>query len=450
MSRSFRPLVLVLSLSWLSLSTTTVSSLVTQRSTRSRPPHPSVVAGTVPRLPATTVDDDEGVEVASDARVEESSNDVGVDDDDSAAAAANVRAGSLAAATATLGKVPYGETSRKYRRTVFAHQDWVTQRSSNSRLLENLKSMFFSGVVRQLRPQVGITTTVATVVLLWNVGVLQMLLHNGELTIPNGGPLVALRPVALPTLPFTLSSPALGLLLVFRTNASYARWNEARTTWGKIVSHAGNLVRMSSVFSDDREAVERFSRIVWLYVRTVMNRLSSPEEDEEAYREQVAEVFFDDDYDDDDSVARRVASSPRRTAAAWRELTIALHDLPASDPKPLLETDKSVIVLGDCAAACEKIFSSPVPLVYTRHTARFLSLWTLLVPLALYQAFAELGAWVGVWAVPLASGLLAFFFFGVDELAMQLEEPFSILPMQKFCDDVRETNEELLSSRRRD
>ena len=91
-----------------------------------------------------------------------------------------------------------------------------------------------------------------------------------------------------------------------------------------------------------------------------------------------------------------------------------------------------------------------MPLVYTRHTARFLSLWTLLVPLALYQAFAELGAWVGVWAVPLASGLLAFFFFGVDELAMQLEEPFSILPMQKFCDDVRETNEELLSSRRRD
>ena len=30
--------------------------------------------------------------------------------------------------------------------------------------------------------------------------------------------------MSLPALPFTLASPALGLLLVFRTNASYARW----------------------------------------------------------------------------------------------------------------------------------------------------------------------------------------------------------------------------------
>jgi predicted membrane chloride channel (bestrophin family) len=30
--------------------------------------------------------------------------------------------------------------------------------------------------------------------------------------------------VALPMAPFTLSSPALCLLLVFRTNAAYARW----------------------------------------------------------------------------------------------------------------------------------------------------------------------------------------------------------------------------------
>jgi predicted membrane chloride channel (bestrophin family) len=34
---------------------------------------------------------------------------------------------------------------------------------------------------------------------------------------------------------------------------------------------------------------------------------------------------------------------------------------------------------------------------------------------------------------------MAFFLFGVDELAMQLEEPFSILPMQVFCDDVLES-----------
>lgn len=41
-----------------------------------------------------------------------------------------------------------------------------------------------------------------------------------------------------------------------------------------------------------------------------------------------------------------------------------------------------------------------------------------------------------VWAVLPASSILAFFLFGVDELAMQLEEPFLILPMQSFCDHI--------------
>ena len=39
-----------------------------------------------------------------------------------------------------------------------------------------------------------------------------------------------------------------------------------------------------------------------------------------------------------------------------------------------------------------------------------------------------------------ASAIIAFFLFGVDELAMQLEEPFSILPMQVFCDEVMESS----------
>ena len=36
--------------------------------------------------------------------------------------------------------------------------------------------------------------------------------------------------------------------------------------------------------------------------------------------------------------------------------------------------DKSIILLNEACETCERIFSSPVPLVYTRHTARFLSM----------------------------------------------------------------------------
>ena len=123
------------------------------------------------------------------------------------------REGSLAAATKALGKVPYGEQSRKYRRTVFKHDDWVNHRQSSSKVFDNLQSVFFSGVVRQLRPQVGVVSAVAAVVMTWNIYLVDFASSNN----------VDLPFLTLPTVPFTLSSPALGLLLVFRTNAAYAR-----------------------------------------------------------------------------------------------------------------------------------------------------------------------------------------------------------------------------------
>ena len=79
----------------------------------------------------------------------------------------------------------------------------------------------------------------------------------------------------------------------------------------------------------------------------------------------------------------------------------------------------------------------------TRHTGRFLSLWMLLLPTAMYDAFADktaiavsLGNFQCLPLIP-ATAVVGLFLFGIEELAMQLEEPFSILPMQKFCDDVR-------------
>jgi hypothetical protein len=61
----------------------------------------------------------------------------------------------------------------------------------------------------------------------------------------------------------------------------------------------------------------------------------------------------------------------------------------------------------------------------------------------MYDAFADktaiavsLGSFQCLALIP-ATAIVGLFLFGIEELAMQLEEPFSILPMQKFCDDVR-------------
>ena len=47
---------------------------------------------------------------------------------------------------------------------------------------------------------------------------------------------------------------AVSLLLVFKTNSSYARWWEGRCAWGQITSASQNLVRQAAAYFAPRDA----------------------------------------------------------------------------------------------------------------------------------------------------------------------------------------------------
>ena len=334
----------------------------------------------------------------------------------------------IKAAAVRKGRVPYGEESRKYRRTVYlGTDDWVEHRRSE-RIVANLWGIFFSGVVRQIRQQVFLVASVATAIVLLNQ--------------PDTGIVLD-----FPSLPFQLSSPALGLLLVFRTNSSYARWTLAHATWMKVVAQSRNAVRMASTFTDlstpqaraaHRPKLTRLSRANWLLARSLMNRFLSDAEDEAAYCAEVQATLEDDDA----KLVHRILQAPDRAAAALVELSLAVDNLPV-DEKRRVEIDKSIVLLGDCLSTCEGIYRCPVPLVYTRHTSRFLTLFLLLLPVALVEPFSNeqaAGALLfrGFSVIP-AVTLVAIFLYGIEELAVQLEEPFSILPLQQFCDEVKDS-----------
>jgi putative membrane protein len=307
-----------------------------------------------------------------------------------------------------------GENSRKYRRTVFTHQDWIDHRSTDSLYL-NLSSILTSGIVRQIVGEISVVAGIASAVVVW----------NGILAPEYGLPMFC-----LPTAPFTLSSPALGLLLVFRTNKSYERWWEARQRWGEIITQSRNVVRMGSTWTDDAEALEQLVIAAWLFPRAIMNKLSGPDDDDD-FQEELRKQFGK--YDDPESCVLNLMSAPDRSFAALMNLSAAVNAL-SIDQQRQIEIDKSLVILGDQLGACERIFTAPVPLAYTRHTARFLGIWMFLVPFAMYEDFVKT-SYLALPLVP-ASAMLALFMFGIEELAVQLEEPFSILPMQRFCDGI--------------
>ena len=88
---------------------------------------------------------------------------------------------------------------------------------------------------------------------------------------------------------------------------------------------------------------------------------------------------------------------------------------------------------------CERLMRSPIPLAYTHHTSRFLVFWAALLPVALFED-------IGPAATALLSPAAMFLLFGVDEIAIELEEPFSVMDLEGMCATVGRDGEALLAS----
>ncbi len=70
---------------------------------------------------------------------------------------------------------------------------------------------------------------------------------------------------------------------------------------------------------------------------------------------------------------------------------------------------------------CAKNFNG----VVHRHTSRFLIIWLTAMPFTLWKS-------CGLAMIP-ATGVLAFLLLAIEEIGVQIEEPFSILPLGKLC-----------------
>ncbi len=176
------------------------------------------------------------------------------------------------------------------------------------------------------------------------------------------------------------------------------------------------------------------SLMTWAFVRSMKRHLSPPAEDEEDY---IAEMKSRLSPEQADAIIK-AAHRPNR---ALYDLSVAIEKLPMHFlRKDAINTNLSIF--EDTLGGCERLLSSPIPLFYSRHTARFLSTWLLLLPFALYSQFGD--SWNHVMMIP-ASAFISVSLFGIEELATQLEEPFTILPMQGFCDKIGGWCDEIVS-----
>ncbi|EFN56787.1 hypothetical protein CHLNCDRAFT_21860, partial [Chlorella variabilis] len=281
---------------------------------------------------------------------------------------------------------------------VFTFERWNKHRNS-MRYAKHLAHMFTSRVFRQLLGPVLAVMTIALA-----VGVYETLVGAGAL--PGHWPHVTL---ALGQ-GFNLTAFALSLLLVFRTNSSYDRWWEARKLWGGVVNRCRDIVRQVGpqglVFFRDEDAhlKELLARWTMAFPRVLMCHLR---EDMDVGKE-VAHIL----------TAHEVAVM---CAAAHRPnfvLQVMAETVRAARPNELcrMRMDDNLTFFEDAMGSCERILRTPIPLSYTRHTSRFLLVWLILLPFTLWAAYS--------WFSILLSGIFAFLMFGIDEIGVQIEEPF--------------------------
>lgn len=325
--------------------------------------------------------------------------------------------------------LPDGEEQRKYRRTVYTHDDWKKHRSQD-RFFYYLAAIFSSGVYKNLFREVSLVTFIATMVVVYN-GITHG--YTDLDGVKHSGLIEFLPKLALPLNVFTVTSPSLGLLLVFRTNSSYKRWDEARKNWGMNINHTRDLVRMANTFYDTTSAtpekraddLNHVALCTWAFVRAMKRHLSPEEEDEAEFRAELYEKL-------PAQQAEKIIAAAHRPNRALQDLSFAINDLPMHFLRKN-EVHSAVTIFEDNLGSSERLLTSPVPLFYSRHLARFLAIWLLLLPLGMYDTFSS--SWNHTALIP-SMFVISTMLFGIEEIATQLEEPFTVLPMQAFCDKV--------------
>jgi putative membrane protein len=215
----------------------------------------------------------------------------------------------------------------------------------------------------------------------------------------------------------SLIGVAIGLLIVFRTNASYDRFWEGRKLWGAIINTSRNLVRGAVVhLPDSRE----LANLVSAYALALKQHLRN----DKNYSE-IEELVPPDLY-------RRLGASanPPLTISLEMSQWIQHHQSHGRiDAVTAQGLEIQVRTLLDNQGGCERILRTPIPFAYAVHIKQLVMLYLVALPFVLVNEMD----WV---AIPL-TGVIAFGLLGIEEAGVEIEDPFgddpNDLPIEAMC-----------------
>ncbi|KAF8061059.1 CYP97C1 [Scenedesmus sp. PABB004] len=340
------------------------------------------------------------------------------------------------------------EEERQFRRAVFSFDRWVAHRST-SRYMRHFRGIFSSRTFGGLIRPMAAFSSVAVVAGSYNTW-----------AVPAGAPLINVSDSSL-----SITAFALSLLLVFRTDSSYSRWEEALRAWNQARARGRTRGRV-------RAQLAAGSRGLTWPAPGAPGRRGRPTPRPHLPRPPPRAPPALNPAPPAQSIYWVGEAARKEMLVRWTEafscallvhcradgrLEVELagvllpHEVaavaavgPAGAPSFVLaelieqcgvtevKEDKmfgTVRGLGDAVAVCSKLLRYPLPLAYTRHTSRFMSLWLGAMPWAMWPE-------VNWMVVPLTAAI-SYLLLGIDEIGVQVEEPLSILPLEDVVVDIQ-------------
>ena len=151
-------------------------------------------------------------------------------------------------------------------------------------------------------------------------------------------------------LPHTLLGNALGLLLVFRTNAAYSRFWEARVQWGTVTSECRELAGLACTFMTPQQALPLLA-LTAAFPVAMKEYLRCERTDRD--RRRLRALLQAEEW----NALKKQINQPQYILSRLRQLAhqSGVAGVTEKEREVLL---KSVAKLGDCVCTCERIFNT--------------------------------------------------------------------------------------------
>lgn len=215
----------------------------------------------------------------------------------------------------------------------------------------------------------------------------------------------------LTTAPFSLLGISIAIFIGFRTNTSYARFNEARCLWGSLLVTTRSLMRELRGLMTEKAEIRQVADLLMAFTWSLNHQLRGTDATADMQR-LLPERYY-----------HEVMDSPLRTnrilllLGEW--LGVQYRTGKLSD-NLYFALDEQLCELGHIQGACERIANTPIPYAYNLILRRTVYLFCTVLPFAFVDDLRFLTPFVTVF--------ISYTFLAMETVAEEIEDPFGTAP----------------------